>query len=155
MKTQIDIKVRMVALDNLRAMCERASGPTKQYEVSNVSRSRVTVTHHWWAANERHTASIVFPCYPSPHDGDKGPGGVYNPRVVLDPIGSINDPHGTAYQAVGAAITQAATLWMSPLGEWTTHGERLGGGRSASITGGKCNICTVCDVPIGPGHQHN
>ncbi len=96
MKTQQDNPVRMLALDNLRAMCEEASGTCHRYWIEKVSRSRVHVGYsnpdEW--ANEN-PMYLVLPSFPSPWPEDKG-----NPRVLVEPMRVINDTwDGEGHQA--------------------------------------------------------
>lgn len=69
MKTQRDSKTRIVALENLKAICERASGFCHTFEVSKVSRSRVHVEYS--NPSEYGTPkpmTAVFPAIPNPWD---------------------------------------------------------------------------------------
>lgn len=82
MKTQQDTRVRMVALVNLVAMCDRISGMSHRFTVDKVSRSRVTVCY----SNPSEYGSpqpvyAVYPCYPSGWHDDSD-----NPRIVLDAL---------------------------------------------------------------------
>ncbi len=122
MKTQQDHQERVVALVNLEAMCERASGTARQhYVITKVSRSRVHVTvdaiADEWGTSENVTA--VFPCYPSGWDGDAD-----NPRVVLDAIritgaSSLYDPIQEFWP-----LLECEQLWRSPDdNSWATRDE--------------------------------
>lgn len=96
MKTQQDNPVRMLALDNLRAMCEHVSGTCHRYWIEKVSRSRVHVGYsnpdEW--ANEN-PMYIVLPSFPSLWPEDKD-----NPRVLVEPMRVINDTwDGEGHQA--------------------------------------------------------
>lgn len=105
-ETQQDSEVRIVALANLRAMCEYISSPmTHRFKIEKVTRSRVHVSYtgpyfdeFGYEGNDVHVVA-VFPCYPSaysvPHhshtlileDGteeDVTLDDTKNPRVVLD-----------------------------------------------------------------------
>ena len=79
MRTQQDHRVRVVALANLIALCERASGTCHRFEVSKVTRSRVHVTYsNPDEYGYERPVTAVFPCYPSTWQGDE-----QNPRVIL------------------------------------------------------------------------
>lgn len=97
MKTQFDHRVRVVSLENLRALCARASGVAHTYEVTKVSRSRVHVTYS--NPDEYGSArplTAVFPCYPSTFEGAS------NPAVVLECsrlIGSSRDEESIDIQS--------------------------------------------------------
>jgi hypothetical protein len=107
MQTQQDHSVRVVALVNLRAMCERVSGWAHRFEISKVSRSRVHVTYSnpdEWGAEDAMTA--VFPCYPSGFSGDEE-----NPRVVLDMLRVINDTWGGEGWQAFAPLLDCPQLW--------------------------------------------
>ena len=97
MKTQQDHNVRVVALVNLEAMCENASGICHRFWIDKVSRSRVHVAYS--NPDEYGTESpmvAIFPCYPSGWDGDED----HNPRVVLDIMRVIGDTwDGEGWQA--------------------------------------------------------
>src|SRR5262245_12917679 len=125
MKTQQDHKVRIVALDNLSAMCVSASGWTHRYEISKVSRSRVHVEYSnpdEYGAESPVTA--VFPCFPSTFPGDET-----NPRVVLDCVrvfGGRNEHDREAgWQAIDASIVSAPSLWRSTSSstQWLTRAD--------------------------------
>ncbi len=85
MKTQYDGKSRVVAVENLRAMCEHVSGTCHRYWIETVSRSRVTIgsSNPDEYARERHMFA-VFPCVPNPFDKDGD-----NPFVLLTGPGSL------------------------------------------------------------------
>jgi len=96
MKTQQDNPVRMLALDNLRAMCEHVSGTCHRYWIEKVSRSRVHVGYsnpdEYGHENEMY---LVLPSFPSPWPEDKD-----NPRVLVEPMRVINDTwDGEGHQA--------------------------------------------------------
>lgn len=84
MRTQQDHVVRVLALDNLRAMCKHASGMSHTFWIDKVSRSRIHVGYS--NPSEYGTPSPVYavlPCYPSPWPGDSDRSNP-NPRVILD-----------------------------------------------------------------------
>lgn len=116
MKTQFDHQRRVVSLENLHAMCQRASGVVcHQFRVESVSRSRVHVSY----SNESEYGTpnpmvAVFPCYPS-HD---------QPAVVVDILRVINDTwDGEGWQAFHPLI-DCPVLWRDPVTqEWATEDE--------------------------------
>lgn len=148
MRTQFDSRVRVVALDNLRAMCAKASGWAHQYEVSKVSRSRVHVTYSNpdEYGNPR-PVTAVFPCYPSIHDYDD----TDNPRIVLDALRVIgDDDHGTAYQSIDAAVIQAPSVWRANAASpFYTHREMIGAKIADASTAAPCRSCVLCDAKGG------
>lgn len=103
MKTQQDSKYRVVALENLRAMCKHMSGVAHTYQVTRVSRSRVHVEYsNPDEYGSPHPMTAVFPCYPSAWADDqcKGAAGTNaNPRVVLDYLRIIGDEDGEGWQS--------------------------------------------------------
>ena len=121
MRTQQDSRVRVVALDNLEAMCSRVSGMCHRFEVTKVSRSRVHVTYSnpdEYGAD--HPMIAVFPCYPSGFQGDED-----NPRVILDYLRVIHDSwDGEGWQAF-EALRDCPTLWRSSpeATDWQTEDE--------------------------------
>lgn len=144
MRTQQDCRYRIVALDNLRAMCEHASGMAHTFEVTKVSRSRVHVTYSnpdEYGRPEPITA--VFPCYPSvwPDDGSD------NPRVVLDCIRTIgDDQNGSGYQVIDSDIVRGPSMWRRGAdAKFSTHKELQAEGIGSPVQG-KCTSCVVCDA---------
>jgi len=141
MKTQFDWNKRVVSLENLTAMCERVSGTSHTFEVSNVSRSRVHVTYS--NPSEYGTPdpiTAVFPCYPS----------VDQPCIVLDALRYIND-RDSGYQEFDHLYT-CPTLWRtfdeSGAERWESHSEIRARGVDH---GGHVDTCTVCDLPSSDG----
>lgn len=120
MKTQFDHKVRTVSLENLRAMCARASGVCHRYEVIKVSRSRVHVQYsnpdEYGTPNP---VTAVYPCYPSTFDLHE------NPAVVIgEYLRIVNDRDGTAHQVFDAVFH--TELWRQPIhggDAWYTRAE--------------------------------
>jgi hypothetical protein len=122
MKTQQDNPVRVVALENLIAMCARNSGVCHRYRVERITKTRVHVSYSNpdEYGNERPLV-VVFPCYPSgwPQDGAD------NPRVVLDIVRVYGGRD--SYDREGAAdtfylITNAPVLWRDPAtSKWETE----------------------------------
>jgi hypothetical protein len=87
MTTQQDHKVRIVALENLRAMCARASGMAHRYTVDSFSKSAVRITY----SNPNECGSprpmtMILRAYPSAWSGDRE-----NPRVILEAGRVIHD----------------------------------------------------------------
>ena len=121
MSTQQDSKIRVVALDNLRAMCERVSGTCHAYGVVKVSRSRVHVEYSnpdEWGYD--HPMIAVFPCYPSGWQDDED-----NPRVVLDVLRILHDSwDGEGWQAF-CPLLDCPVLWRSgpESDDWQTADE--------------------------------
>jgi hypothetical protein len=118
MKTQSDHKVRVVSIENLRAMCERVSGVCHRYWVESVGRSRVKVGYS--NPNEYGTESpmfAVFPSYPSGFAGDQD-----NPCVVLEFLNVLHDNwDGEGWQAFDA-LRDCPKLWRSPEDStWSTE----------------------------------
>jgi len=117
MKTQQDSTTRVVALVNLEAMCEEASGFSHRYQVTKVSRSRVHVEYSN-PDEYGHEAPMtaVFPCYPSSWQGDEE-----NPRVVLDILRVLNDSwEGEGWQAFQAMLDMTASRAGLDGAEWRT-----------------------------------
>jgi hypothetical protein len=77
MKTQFDNKVRVVSLENLKAMCERVSGVSNGYHIDKITTNRVYVSTNTATAG---SVTAIFPCWPSKFAID----GKDNPSVALD-----------------------------------------------------------------------
>ena len=143
METQQDSKVRMVALSNLIAMCERVSGTCHRFEVTKVSRSRVHVTYsnpdEW--GNEFQPMTAVFPCYPSGWHED-----IDNPRVILEFMRVINDTwDGEGWQAF-TILLDCPTLWRDPESNtWQSHKEIRDAGKEV-VNNIAMDTCVVCDL---------
>jgi hypothetical protein len=125
MKTQYDGSSRVVAVENLAAMCRRVSGMCHRYWIESVSRSRVAVGYS--NPDEYGSESpmfAVFPCIPNPFDSKEHE----NPFVILTGPGSIlrvvNDTwNGEGWQAFDP-LCDAPVLWRSPEdGSWSTKEE--------------------------------
>lgn len=117
MKTQADMRVRVVAVSNLEAMCERVSGMAHRYAVSKVSRSRVHVQYSnpdEWAGD--HPVEAVFPCYPNGFEQD-------NPYVALFILRTIGGD-GETWQSF-AVLLDCPQLWRSgaEADDWATREE--------------------------------
>lgn len=161
MKTQQDHKIRLLALDNLEAICKRASGWAHTFTIDKVTRSRVHVSYS--NPSEYGTPNpitVVFPCYPSGWDGDED-----NPRVLLDAIrvygGREDNDREYGYQCVDAQIINAPTLFRNSVPNpnptlapdtiivWESHSEILKRQNRATRENdinGRCVSCVVCDV---------
>jgi len=143
MKTQFDSKIRVVAVSNLGAMCQRISGVCHRYEVTKVTRSRVHVTYS--NPNEygsEFPMTAVFPCYPSRNDTVNF---TASPSVVLDILRVINDNwNGEGWQAF-QPLLDCPTVWRSGTDAvWSTHREIRVEGRDNRID--LPDTCTVCDL---------
>lgn len=148
MKTQQDNKVRMVALDNLVAMCTRASVIAHRFQVSKVTRSRVHVTYNNPDEYGYGCAvTAILPCFPSvwPDDAE-------NPRVLLEPLRVVGgrDSHDqeAAYQSIEALVLNGPTMFRAG-DQWMTHQEMVASGRGVRPNQGKpgkCPSCYICDA---------
>jgi hypothetical protein len=141
MKTQEDRMVRIVALENLSAMCEHISSTCHRYWIEKVTRSRVWIGYS--NPNEYGTEYpifCVFPCFPSSWHLDKD-----NPRVLLDILRIVNDSwHGEGWQAFDPVLTECPTLWRDNE-EWQTHKEIRESGKEVNTS--SPDTCTFCDLP--------
>lgn len=143
MKTQEDSSQRVVALENLRAMCARISGWAHTFEVTSVTRSRVHVTYS--NPNEYGSAQPITAIYPAiPYPGEPD-----NPRVLLEIMRTVgHDPDGEGWQSF-MQLHDCPTLWRSPEGKWRTHGEIRKAG--ADMRGPNApDTCVVCDCEAPP-----
>jgi hypothetical protein len=123
MKTQQDNQVRLVALENLHAMCERVSGVCHRYRVERVTKTRVHVSY----SNPDEYGSecplvVVFPCYPSSFPDDKD-----NPRVILDVVrvyGGRDSFDRDSAADTFYELMHEPVLWRNPTdGKWSTEEE--------------------------------
>ena len=120
MEIQADNKVRVVALSNLEAMCERQSGVCHRYWVEKVTKNRV---HVGYSNPDEYGGEdpmfAVYPCYPATF-GD-------SVMVVLDIVKVVHDyDDGEGWQNFDF-LTDCETLWRNPSsGEWETRDEALG-----------------------------
>lgn len=148
MKTQQDSHVRVVALENLRAMCDRVSGTAHRYTVSKVSRSRVHVEYSnpdEYATD--HPVTVVFPCYPSNWLQD----GADNPRILFDPLRLFGD--GADWDMF-SPLESCPTLWRdypdATTERWESHADVLTRQGKTDMdnrrANGSCPSCVVCDV---------
>lgn len=100
----------MVALENLRAMCQQVSTTCHRYHVSKVTRSRVHVEYsNPDEYGHERPMTAVFPSYPSRWPGDEE-----NPRVLLEIMRVLNDSwHGEGWQAFDVLL-DCPELWRNP-----------------------------------------
>lgn len=94
MKTQFNWLVRVVALENLEAMCDECSGGAYEFGIVKTTPHRVYVRCSGFDGIDRQPPPIaaVYPCYQLPDD----PGEV---SVVLDPIRYTGDRADEAFRA--------------------------------------------------------
>lgn len=119
MKTQEDNIVRMLALDNLRAMCEEASGMCHRFWIEKVSRSRVHIGYsNPDEYGNENPMYAVLPSFPSKqHFADPETDIISwlqddrdNPRVLVEVMRVINDTwDGEGWQAFDPLWDQYAT----------------------------------------------
>jgi hypothetical protein len=115
---QMDVKMRVVALSNLRAICEHESTTTKHYSVDSVSDKRVKVSFNnpdEYGIDFPFVAE--FPCYPFPHFGTD------DIAIVLDAIriyrsGHTSDLWKDYEHILFEPIIDAPKLVRRPDGEW-------------------------------------
>lgn len=112
---QFDNRPRVVALANLKAMCERVSGMCHRYTVEKVTKRFVHVSYsnpdEWGSA---HPMVAVFPCYLGNEDAV---------RVVLEYHDVKHDNwHGEGWQAF-ECLRDCPELWRGPDGKWKTREE--------------------------------
>jgi hypothetical protein len=114
MRTQSDMKARVVSLDNLEAMCKWASGMTNEYYIESVSRSRVTVGYS--NPSEYGSARPIFAVFAALPDLSTNPDKT-NPRVVLEYLRVIetNDKSlmGEGWQSF-EVLRDAPVMFRSP-----------------------------------------
>lgn len=142
MRTQYDDKVRVVSLDNLKAMCARISGHAHVYEVSKVTRSRVHVTYsNPTEYGTPRPMTAVFPTYPLERSWVQGEPA--NDHVVLDIMRVTNDTwDGEGWQAFHLLL-DCPKLWRSPHdGKWRTEEEAQK--LAADTVGGETRTCDEC-----------
>lgn len=133
--SQFDHRVRVVSVENLRAMCERISGMVHCYSVTKVSRSRVHVEYS--NPDEYGYArpiTAVFPCYPSTFDG------LENPSVVLEYLRVTERGDGESWQSF-EQLRECVQLWRSP----DAHVDTCRHAREAFAP----RIDDACYVPVG------
>lgn len=121
MKTQFDSNIRVVAMSNLKAMCERVSGVCHRFAVSKVTNNRVRVAYsnpdEW---GNQHPIEAEFPCYPSDFDGAD------NPSVVLHMVRLIGAKGDTEAWQSFAPLLDCPRLWRTPhygADKWHTEDE--------------------------------
>lgn len=107
MLTQRDHKVRVVAMANLKAMCERQSGVCHRYCVSKVTANRVRVQYsNPDEYGNEHPVEAELPCFPSEWDGAE------NPTVVIHVLRTIGGDDET-YQSF-EALWDCPELYRAP-----------------------------------------
>jgi hypothetical protein len=120
-ETQQDSRARIVALANLRAMCDRVSGVCHTFRVVNVSRSCVRVEYsNPDEYGNAEPVTALYPCYPSSFPGDRE-----NPRVVLDATRYLGATgrNEESWQAFDV-LTDCPELYRNGWGgEWHTEAE--------------------------------
>ena len=116
MKIQSDSDVRIVALTNLVAMCDRISGICHKFSVVKVSPHRVLVEYSNPDEYGRYDPVIAhYPCFPSGFDSE-------TPLVVLSAVRYSNG-EDEAWQAFGD-LTDCPQLWRDQDGKaWRTEYE--------------------------------
>ena len=113
-KLQGDDTVRRVHENNLRAMCDNASGMSHTYTL-DIGKTRAAITYsnpdeYGWSA----PYTVRFPIAPD------GRGGVWVYLDMTSDSGARDDyDREAAYQVVDGAILSAAPLWRNPTsGAW-------------------------------------
>lgn len=116
MKIQSDSNVRIVALTNLFAMCDRISGIAHIFAVRKVSPHRVLVSYSNPDEYGMDDPVIAhYPCFPSGFDSE-------TPLVVLSAVRYSNDTN-EAWQAF-EQLTNCQQLWRDQDGKaWRTEYE--------------------------------
>lgn len=121
MKIQADMSVRVVALTNLEAICERASGMAHKFWVEKVTPNRVIVGYS--NPNEYGTPWPIFAHYPAFPSGDKE-----TPFVAIGYCLRVtgredeNDGSDQSFEQ----LKDMETLWRdAQSGEWATEYEVL------------------------------
>lgn len=109
MKTQMDTRMRVVTLQNLKAMCDHQSGVCHRYWVERVTRLYVTVGY----SNPDEYGSedpvyALFPCFPNTY----WPGNEDNPMVVVDYIQKLIN--AGQYDDYFEYLQDCPVLWLSP-----------------------------------------
>jgi hypothetical protein len=118
--TQFDMKLRVVALENLRAMLARASSTCHRFSVARVSAHRCYVEYS--NPDEYGTETpmtAVYPVIPNPAERSRQD----NPLVVLGHLLTVQHDNwgGEGWQAF-ERLTEAETLWRAPDGvTWRTE----------------------------------
>jgi hypothetical protein len=120
---QSDHPERVVSLENLKAMCDRASDYARDvFYIDRVTRHRVyvSVTQPDGMSG---SVTAVFPAYPSPWDGAR------NPYVVLDIVRITGaDPDDDLYQYF-LPLLECPRLFRDADGVW--HSEEALRGAAA------------------------
>lgn len=122
MQTQQDYPIRVVALENLNAMCAYITTPTHRWYIEKISRSRVHIGYYYPRFNEHGyemsdgETVFVLPCYPSSWPGDTD-----NPRVVMHCLRTLGDPEG---EEDWDRLTDAPVMYRDPTDNtWDTKTE--------------------------------
>ena len=117
---QADHTVRIVALSNLRAMCDHVSGVAHRYWVEHVKEHRVRVGYS--NPDEYGTDNPMFAEFPAFVDHSFGQATTY---VILGHmLRVINDTWNGLGDQAFEPITDCPVLWRSPqTGEWKTRQE--------------------------------
>jgi hypothetical protein len=133
--------VREVALDNLRAMCQRVSTKGRQFTITgNLLDNRVQVTEVVMSGGVTRVATVFFRTQPPTFHREEQPD---NPTVTLE-ILRVGDGRHEKIRKEFEPLLTCPTLWRREPGQpWETHGEtyaRLGG---SPLQSGHV-YCTVC-----------
>ena len=122
-ETQFDNKVRIVSLNNLRAMCERVSGSyCHSFSVTKTTAHSVSVSYS--NENEHAVARpflMVFRAYQT-----KEAWGRTDTFVILDPARTVHETpdHGGEGWQCFQILLDCPTLWRDPTDErWKTREE--------------------------------
>jgi hypothetical protein len=117
MLTQQDTNVRVVALENLKAMCNHVSRMCHRFTITKVTDSRVHVQYS--NPNEygsEFPMTAVFPCYSLGAEKE-------NPSVVLDILRVNHDSwDGEGWQAFDILL-DCPRMWRNPENIWTAEKE--------------------------------
>lgn len=120
MASQQDYTVRIVALENLRAMCARVSGMCHRYEITKVTRASVHITYsnpNEWGSESPMT--MIFRAFPSDWRGDSE-----NPRVILEAGRVIYDTDdGEGWQNFEPVLNCPILFRAGFNGDWNTREE--------------------------------
>jgi hypothetical protein len=120
--TQFDMKLRVVALENLRAMAARASGVCHRFNIARVSAHRCYVEYSnpdEYGVETPMTA--VYPVIPNPAERSRQD----NPLVVLGHLLAVQrDNWGGNGDQAFEPLAEAETLWRASDGvTWYTNAE--------------------------------
>lgn len=153
MKTQQDTQVRMVALENLTAMCWRISDTCHRFQIIKITSTRCHVQYS--NPDEYGNPSpvvAVFPVIPSGWADDKGQSLQYpdpNPRVFLCALrytgGRPEDESWQAFEQLYDCPTLWRTTHMNGKETWRSHLEIRHAGEDQRTD--EHDTCVVCDLP--------